>query len=562
MSQEILQDVQGTSKIFKSRWSFRDGVLLLLLLLLLGALGALKFVWASQELETWLSYSLRIESLVAAEHGVQLEALLKTPQLERLRGMPSQFKAKEALTVLDQAASISLNHVDRADTLIESNQKLQSALQQELSNQREWFIATNLIMILMGLTIAWFSLRRASVVALPPEEQANGLSVPSLSLQRPESSQAAVDLILEVNSLLDEVPLGESAFENVLRRLVSAFEVRSAAIHVLDENMVSMPGLTGTLSTTGILQALFDFQPWAVRAEHIQSVLQEDIQFSHGGEERDMTLMFFPLQEQGRHIGQLAFEALPGVRLTEGQTKMAVAIARQISSKIGAFHLAQDLRRVALFEERAAIARELHDSLAQSLAYMKIQIARLQVAIDAHKPVEDTSAVLAELRDGLNSAYRKLRELLTTFRVNIGVGGLQTGLEETVQEVMQRSALAVTLDFRMGSCRLSSNEEIHVLHVVREALSNVMRHADADHASITLEYDHNRYLTGTIDDDGRGFEEHADRRFHHGISIMEDRVASLGGTLVMDARPGGGTRVRFRFTPSWSGSRDLLAEQQ
>jgi len=562
MSQEILQGVQVSSKQFRSRWSFRDAVLLLFLLLLLAALSTLKFVWASQEIEAWLSHSFRVESLLTAEQGGQLEAILKTSDLDRLRAMPIKWPAREALAALDEAALLPLNNVQRSSRLSDANQQLQNTLQEALSGQREWLIASNLIMIVIGIAIAWFSLRRVSLISLVPEEQAVSITTPSLSVQRSESSQAVVDLILEVNALLDEVPLGESAFENVLRRLVSAFEIRSAAIHVLDENMVSMPGLTGTLSTTGILQALFDFQPWAVRAEHIQSVLQEDIQFSHGGEERDMALMFFPLQEQGRHIGQLAFEALPGVRLTEGQTKMAVAIARQISSKIGAFHLAQDLRRVALFEERAAIARELHDSLAQSLAYMKIQIARLQVAIDAHKPVEETSAVLAELRDGLNSAYRKLRELLTTFRVNIGVGGLQTGLEETVQEVMQRSALAVTLDFRMGSCRLSSNEEIHVLHVVREALSNVMRHADADHATITLEYDHNRYLTGTIDDDGRGFEDHADRRFHHGISIMEDRVASLGGTLVMDARPGGGTRVRFRFTPSWSGSRDLLAEQQ
>lgn len=562
MSQEIRQKLAVKSKHFASRWSFRDGILLLLLLLLLGSLGALRFAWASDEIQVWLADTIRIESLLAPEQYETFHTLLKSSELEALRGMPIQLPAREALSVLDAAAALPLNDAQRQSALKAANQKLQNTLQLDLRHQRDWLVATSLVLMLLGVVIAWLNMRRGVNSNPRHAEEVKGLYMLPLSTQRTESSQAVVDLILEVNSLLDEVPLGESAFENVLRRLVSSFDIRSAAIHVLDENSDGSLGITGTLSTTGILQALFNFQPWAVRAEHIQSVLQEDIQFSHRGEERDMALMLFPLQEQGRHIGQLAFEALPGMRLSEAHTKMAVAIARQISSKIGAFHLAQDLRRVALFEERAAIARELHDSLAQSLAYMKIQISRLQVAIDAHKPVEEISLVLAELRDGLNGAYRKLRELLTTFRVNIGVGGLQAGLEETVQEVMQRSALAVTLDYRMGSCRLSSNEEIHVLHVVREALSNVIRHADADHATITLEYDHNRYLNGTIDDDGRGFEDHADRRFHHGISIMEDRVASLGGTLVVDARPGGGTRVRFRFTPSWSGSRDLLAEQQ
>jgi two-component system nitrate/nitrite sensor histidine kinase NarX len=561
MSQEILPHGLVQSKKTGSRWSFKDSVLLLLLLLLIAAMGAMRFAWASAQIETWLVDTIRIEALLSADHSAELDALLKTSELERLRELPKQLPMQQALSALDEAAALPMTDTQRTLALTLANQQLQKELKGDIHRQRDWLQATNLIIIGVGIALAWLSLRRESIPLRPAEPHSQAGALPTLPQHRSDASQAAVDLILEVNGLLDEVPLGESAFENVLRRLVSAFEIRSAAIHVLDEDMGAIPGLTGTLSTTGILQALFDFQPWAVRAEHIQSVLQEDIQFSHGGEERDMALMLFPLQEQGRHIGQLAFEALPGMRLTESQTKMAVALARQISSKIGAFHLAQDLRRVALFEERAAIARELHDSLAQSLAYMKIQIARLQVAIDARKPVEETAGVLSELRDGLNGAYRKLRELLTTFRVNIGVGGLQTGLEETVQEVMQRSALAVVLDYRMGSCRLSSNEEIHVLHVVREALSNVMRHADADHATITLEYDHNRYLTGTIDDDGRGSEDHADRRFHHGISIMEDRVASLGGTLVMDARPGGGTRVRFRFTPSWSGSRDLLAEQ-
>jgi signal transduction histidine kinase len=562
MSQEIVQGVLVHSKQFASRWSIRDGVLILLLVLLVGTLATLRFVWVSNEIEGWLLNTARMEGLVAAEQSSQLNFVLKGEDFDRLRSMPSSLPAHQALRILDEAALQPLSSGDRSAKIRAANQQLQSILRQELEEQRNGLIATHLLIMVLGIALGWIPLREASKRQPTYPDRSQGLSAQATPIHRSEGSQAAVDLILEVNGLLDEVPLGESAFENVLRRLVSAFEIRSAAIHVLEENTAVTPGLTGTLSTTGILQALFDFQPWAVRAEHIQSVLQEDIQFSHGGEDRDMVLMLFPLQEQGRHIGQLAFEALPGVRLTEGQAKMALAIARQISSKIGAFHLAQDLRRVALFEERAAIARELHDSLAQSLAYMKIQIARLQVAIDSRKPIEETSSVLAELRDGLNGAYRKLRELLTTFRVNIGVGGLQAGLEETVQEVMQRSALAVTLDFRMGSCRLSSNEEIHVLHVVREALSNVMRHADADHATITLEYDHNRYLTGTIDDDGRGFEDRADRRFHHGISIMEDRVASLGGTLVMDARPGGGTRVRFRFTPSWSGSRDLLEEQQ
>lgn len=527
-----------------SRWILRDGMLILFALLVITALSGVRFVRASQEVQQWL---------VAAQASG-----LADPALDSLRAMPRDLPARQALERAQEQ-----ERQGAGDAAQGARAALVAVLREELLHQRRDAWLLQLVLPLGGLaTLAWFlrHARRDDAARLARMPLAGQGSAAAFDPTGDAHTRAAVDLILEVNRLLDEAPLGEAAFENVLRRLVPAFGVRSAAIHVLEEQVVAAPGIAGTLSTTGVLQALFDFEPWTVRASRIRTMLQEDVDVNVAAGGRSFALIMLPLLEHGRHIGQLAFEAEAGTRFSEVQAKTALAIARQISVTIGSFNVAHDLRRVALFEERSAIARELHDSLAQSLAFMKIQISRLQAALEARKPPETTAAVLRELRDGLNGAYRKLRELLTTFRVNIGPGGLQAGLEESVQEVRERSAMAVTLDWRMGNCRLSSNEEIHVLHVVREALSNAIRHAEADRLAIALEYDADRYLTVTVEDDGRGVEEAADRRFHHGVSIMEDRVASLGGSLVIDARPGGGTRVRFRFTPSWSGSRDLLSE--
>ncbi|WP_438887220.1 histidine kinase, partial [Bacillus cereus group sp. Bce037] len=79
----------------------------------------------------------------------------------------------------------------------------------------------------------------------------------------------------------------------------------------------------------------------------------------------------------------------------------------------------EEQQHVTLINERTIIARELHDSLAQSLSYLKMQVARLERMQQKEATKEAQSAVFDELRNGLNSAYRQLRELLTTFRLKL-----------------------------------------------------------------------------------------------------------------------------------------------
>ncbi|VDC20467.1 histidine kinase [Pseudogemmobacter humi] len=207
-------------------------------------------------------------------------------------------------------------------------------------------------------------------------------------------------------------------------------------------------------------------------------------------------------------------------------------------------------RRIAVLEERAAIARELHDSLAQSLSFMKIQLARLQSGLKTG--AADTRAVTAELRTGLDNAYRELRELLATFRVHMDVRGLGHALQSAIGEFSQRSGLSISLDNRLENGRLTVNEEFHILQIVREALSNILRHAEAETVLIALSAAPDGTVRIVIDDDGIGYESAAGGRDHHGHAIMQERAHSLGGRIEVGTRPQGGTRVRLAFTPKSS----------
>ncbi|ABE48714.1 histidine kinase [Methylobacillus flagellatus] len=250
----------------------------------------------------------------------------------------------------------------------------------------------------------------------------------------------------------------------------------------------------------------------------------------------------------GDNSGTLLLEAKPGQEFHESDITLAEITAQLLSLVLGAQSREEQARRLALFEERAAIARELHDSLAQSLAYMKIQIARLQTQGSGGQ--HDTNEITTELREGLDTAYRELRELLSTFRMHMDVRGLGFAIQAAIDEFSHRSSVSITLDNRLVNCRLTVNEEFHILHVIREALSNIIRHAGAKNVVVALAYTPGSTVVVTIDDDGVGIPATAtDEPGHYGQSIMRDRAYSLGGDITISARRQGGTRVRLIFTP-------------
>ncbi|MCP5352974.1 MAG: HAMP domain-containing protein [Chromatiales bacterium] len=265
-----------------------------------------------------------------------------------------------------------------------------------------------------------------------------------------------------------------------------------------------------------------------------------------------------PITEQGRQYGVLLMQAPPDAGIDVAQTEVLIAVAGHIGMAVGQACGVAQARRLALLEERSTIARELHDSLAQSLSYLKIQVTRLEALWrDADGPA-GALPVLAELRDGLNSAYRQLRELLTTFRLKMAGRRFGEALEDTVAEFRQRIDGELRMDDRMRRCVLSPNQQIHALQIVREALANVARHAQARHVDVVLACTDTGTVELRIDDDGIGMPalHELDRRAHHGLTIMRERARSLGGEIAFEpthvasdaalaGRPG--TRMRLRF---------------
>jgi nitrate/nitrite-specific signal transduction histidine kinase len=210
--------------------------------------------------------------------------------------------------------------------------------------------------------------------------------------------------------------------------------------------------------------------------------------------------------------------------------------------------------RNAQSEERAAIARELHDSLAQSISYLKVKVSLLQDTLRKRaESIPEIETALQELRSTLSTADLQLRELITTFRLNMRGRTFAQALEDSIEEFEQRSSIAFDLDNRLKAGKLTVGEEMQLLLILREALCNVVRHSHASYCWVTVRTKDDGDITLRVDDNGIGIQ-HAlqSSEQHHGLIIMQERARSLGGTLRLEDRDGGGTRLNVHCPPKGS----------
>jgi signal transduction histidine kinase len=205
------------------------------------------------------------------------------------------------------------------------------------------------------------------------------------------------------------------------------------------------------------------------------------------------------------------------------------------------------LRTVGADEERTRIARDLHDRIGQSLAYLGFELDRL---VDREESGERITAELHQLRDDVRGVTREVRDTLYDLRTDVSEEqGLGDVLEQFVHRVMERSDLLIQVEADRGA-RLPMLQEREMWRVAQEALANVERHSNATAVRVVWRCDGERALID-VTDNGVGFDQtRAGRVDSYGVLGMRERASSIGATLEIVSAPGRGTRVRCTMTPS------------
>ena len=262
-------------------------------------------------------------------------------------------------------------------------------------------------------------------------------------------------------------------------------------------------------------------------------------------------LVSFELRSGHDDLGSLRVGHPAGEPLEAWQMLLLTTLADLFAASLSLAQLGQQQARLALMEERAVIARELHDSLAQALSAQKLQLARLKRLIQKDSSQPQLEDSIQQIDRGLNSAYRQLRELLTPFRIKVNEPGLKPALLATIDEFGANSGVQIENDYQLDHCPLTPNEEVHCLQIIREALSNVVKHAEASHCWLSLTQDNIGTIHVKIEDDGVGISPEVQRAGHYGLIILRERANSLNGNISIGLRPGGGTSVHLRFPPAY-----------
>jgi two-component system nitrate/nitrite sensor histidine kinase NarX len=349
------------------------------------------------------------------------------------------------------------------------------------------------------------------------------------------------DFLLRLTKLIGSSGLSELTIKKTLYSLERTLGVSNTALVFSDQGsrISAQRALFSSYWPLTFDERMFDENNQQVLVSHETKLIKGEC----------VQCVTIPLPSPNGWLGILLLETEANHYFEDTELQLFEVTAQMLALSMGFQAKEQESRRVALLEERAVIARELHDSLAQSLSYMKFQIARLQTNFSTELVESGADTIVNDMREGLDNAYRELRELLTTFRVQMDVRGLDHVLKEAIEEFSQRSSLSIALDNRLQECRLSVNEEFHLLHVVREALSNIVRHSGAEKVNIALVLQSSGDVIVTIDDDGKGVAFDKAKPHHYGLAIMTERAHCLGGTIDILPRRLGGTRVRLLFHP-------------
>lgn len=253
-------------------------------------------------------------------------------------------------------------------------------------------------------------------------------------------------------------------------------------------------------------------------------------------------LVSVPIRLQSRILGEIDLFYRQETSLREDDRALYDALAGHLANAIENLRTEALVREAAVSEERTMLARELHDSIAQSLAFLKIQISLLRSAV-ARGDVQAQQPIIDELDAGVRESTNDVRELLVHFRTRTNSDDIEQALRTTLKKFEHQSGLRTHLELHGHGVSLPSDVQLQVLHVVQEALSNVRKHAGA--SEVTLKVDKGPRWRFEVRDNGQGFAQRAAAASdtHVGLHIMRERAERIGAQVHVASSPGEGTAV-------------------
>lgn len=266
-----------------------------------------------------------------------------------------------------------------------------------------------------------------------------------------------------------------------------------------------------------------------------------DIAF--GTQDLDCSLQTETLSVDNEEFGVLSWQAglpCPDPRMMQNLAQM---LGR-------ALYFQKSLRQqeqLLLMEERSIIARELHDSLAQVLSFLQIQLTLLKHNLkkEGDSSKEQSLVIIRDFEQALSSGYAQLRELLATFRLTIQEANLQLALEQVIDSLRSQTTMQMNVNCQLPSQSLNPQQLVHVLQIVREATTNAIKHSQGTAIEISAKINAEGEYEILVEDNGIGIQDLEEPEGHYGLNIMTERSRQLNAEFNIIRREQGGTQVKI-----------------
>ena len=373
-------------------------------------------------------------------------------------------------------------------------------------------------------------------------------------LARKNAQLAALN---EANLLLSEERLVSSVLQRVVDISRELSGARYAALGVLDDS-----GQLKTFLTSGIDEAAREAIEELPSGKGLLGVmlgrtepLRVDKISSHpdsGGfpsGHPDMTrFLGVPIRYKGRAVGSLYLtDKEDGSPFDQDDEEIVRLFSNQAAVAIQNAELNEQVQALAVETERTRISREMHDGLAQVLGYINTKAQAIEEYLE-NKDLQTAEHHLKEMSESARQAYREVREGILALRTQVGAErSLSDALHEFISEFQHQLGQSAKVHLEIpGVLNLTPLQEVQVLRIVQEALTNARKHSQSKSVWVVLAQ-RKEGLEIEVRDDGRGFNPLAVKRGewpHLGLQTMQERADAAGGTFQIDSAPHRGTKVR------------------
>ena len=250
-----------------------------------------------------------------------------------------------------------------------------------------------------------------------------------------------------------------------------------------------------------------------------------------------------PLYAHSEKLGVLNVASSDWRELSPEDLQLLYTVGDMLSIAVERARLFDSSVQIGAVEERNRLARDIHDTLAQGLTAISLQLETAEAILDEHG---DSQEVRETIHQALNLARQNLEEARRSVQdlraASLEGRNLSEALVELVAEFQSSSDIEFSYNATGGSRPIPSRLESGIYRIAQEALNNVERHSDASWSSVTLTITPS-HINLTIEDDGKGFKVDSIPESRFGLQGMQERTRLLGGTLEIQSELGAGTRV-------------------